>query len=81
MGQTGNGCKWILAKIAGGIADSRKNGIGIREGHQANVNAIMLIELWERLRGYDKWVETQAMIKSARAGQVEVAEHHCKGNK
>jgi hypothetical protein len=20
----------------------------------------MLIELWERLRGYDKWIETQA---------------------
>jgi hypothetical protein len=27
--------------------------------------AIMLIELWERLRGYDKWVETQAKIESS----------------
>jgi hypothetical protein len=25
----------------------------------------MLIELWERLRGYDKWVETDAMIESS----------------
>jgi hypothetical protein len=27
--------------------------------------AIMLIEMWERLRGYDKWVETQAKIESS----------------
>lgn len=25
----------------------------------------MLIEIWERLRGYDKWVETQATIKTS----------------
>jgi hypothetical protein len=25
----------------------------------------MLIELWERLRGYDKWVETDATIESS----------------
>ena len=25
----------------------------------------MLIEIWERLRGYDKWVETQAKIESS----------------
>lgn len=24
----------------------------------------MLIELWERLHGYDKWIETQALIVS-----------------
>jgi len=27
--------------------------------------AIMLIELWERLRGYDKWVETEAKVESS----------------
>lgn len=31
---------------------------------RAKVMAIMLIELWERLRGYDKWVETEARIVS-----------------
>jgi hypothetical protein len=25
----------------------------------------MLIELWEKLRGYDKWVEAEAWIKPA----------------
>lgn len=25
----------------------------------------MLIELWERLRGYDKWIETEARIESS----------------
>jgi hypothetical protein len=25
----------------------------------------MLIEIWERLRGYDKWVETQAKFESS----------------
>jgi hypothetical protein len=25
----------------------------------------MLIELWERLRGYDKWIETEAEVKSS----------------
>jgi hypothetical protein len=29
--------------------------------------AIMLIELWERLRGYDKWVEAQARVLSYEA--------------
>ena len=27
--------------------------------------ATMLIEIWERLRGYDKWIETEATIPSA----------------
>jgi hypothetical protein len=26
----------------------------------------MLIEIWERLRGYDKWTETEAKIKSSK---------------
>jgi hypothetical protein len=42
------------------------------------VDSIVLIELWERFRGYDKWIETQATIKTARAGQVVVAEYHSK---
>ncbi|MGA2349227.1 MAG: DUF3592 domain-containing protein [Terracidiphilus sp.] len=25
----------------------------------------MLIEMWERLRGYDKWIQTEARIKSS----------------
>jgi hypothetical protein len=25
----------------------------------------MLVEIWERLRGYDKWIETQAKIESS----------------
>ena len=25
----------------------------------------MLIELWERLRGYDKWIETEATVESS----------------
>jgi hypothetical protein len=25
----------------------------------------MLIEIWERLRGYDKWVETEATVESS----------------
>jgi hypothetical protein len=30
-----------------------------------NLMAPMLIEMWERLRGYNKWVETQATVKSS----------------
>jgi hypothetical protein len=29
------------------------------------LESTMLIELWERLRGYDKWVETKAIVESA----------------
>ena len=29
----------------------------------------MLIELWEKLRGYDKWAETTATIKSSQVEQ------------
>jgi hypothetical protein len=32
----------------------------------------MLIEIWERLRGYDKWVETEATINSSRLADVEL---------
>ena len=32
----------------------------------------MLIEIWERLRGYDKWIQTEASIKSARLAEVQV---------
>jgi hypothetical protein len=29
------------------------------------MGAIMLIEIWEHLRGYDKWVETRATVVSS----------------
>jgi hypothetical protein len=29
------------------------------------MKAIMLIEIWERLRGYDKWIQTEATILSS----------------
>jgi len=32
----------------------------------------MLIELWERLRGYDKWVQTEATILSSKLARGEV---------
>jgi hypothetical protein len=32
----------------------------------------MLIEIWERLRGYDKWTQTEATIKSSDLKEVEV---------
>jgi hypothetical protein len=31
---------------------------------------IMLIQLWERLRGYDKWVDAEAKIESAELAEV-----------
>ena len=31
---------------------------------------IMLIELWERLRGYDKWVKTEAMVESSQLTRI-----------
>jgi hypothetical protein len=33
----------------------------------------MLIELWERLRGYDKWIQAKARIRSSK---VEKTPHH-----
>jgi hypothetical protein len=33
----------------------------------------MLIEIWERLRGYDKWLQTEATIKSSELAEVWVA--------
>jgi len=33
----------------------------------------MLIEIWERLRGYDKWIETAATIKSSKLEEVVVS--------
>jgi hypothetical protein len=27
---------------------------------------IMIVEFWERLRGYDKWIETEATVESAK---------------
>jgi hypothetical protein len=33
----------------------------------------VLIEIWERLRGYDKWIETEAKIESSDLSEAEVA--------
>ena len=32
----------------------------------------MLIEIWERLRGYDEWVQTEARIESSNLEKVKV---------
>jgi hypothetical protein len=32
--------------------------------------AIMLIEIWERLRGYDKWIQVEAAIKLSEMEEV-----------
>jgi hypothetical protein len=41
-------------------------------GPMWQTKAIMLIEIWERLRGYDKWVQTEAKVESS---QVEETVH------
>ncbi|MGA2834795.1 MAG: hypothetical protein ABSE55_17165 [Terracidiphilus sp.] len=30
----------------------------------------MLIEIWERLRGYDKWIQTEATVKSSEVEEI-----------
>ena len=32
----------------------------------------MLIEIWERLRGYDKWIETDATVESSEAANYQL---------
>jgi hypothetical protein len=34
----------------------------------------MLIEIWERLRGYDKWIETEARVESSKVIETPDAE-------
>ena len=34
----------------------------------------MLIEIWERLRGYDKWIETEAKVESSKVRETPDAE-------
>jgi hypothetical protein len=36
----------------------------------------MLMELWERLRGYDKWVEAEATISSSKVQEVQHTDPH-----
>lgn len=36
----------------------------------------MLIEIWERLRGYDKWIETQASIESSNLEKTPIADRY-----
>jgi hypothetical protein len=38
--------------------------------------ATMLIELWERLRGYDKWVQTEAKIESSDVEKTPVTDRY-----
>jgi hypothetical protein len=35
---------------------------------------IVLIEIWERLRGFDKWVQTEATIKSSDLAEVNIGD-------
>jgi len=37
------------------------------------LNAIMLIDVWERLHGYDKWFQTEATIQSSELAEIEIA--------
>jgi hypothetical protein len=32
----------------------------------------MLIEIWERLRGYDKWIKAEATVESSRVEHIQV---------
>lgn len=41
------------------------------------MKSAMLIELWERLRGYDKWNEAQAKIESSTEKKTD---EYCRGN-
>jgi hypothetical protein len=34
------------------------------------MGAIMLIEIWERLRGYDKWIPTEAKVESSKVKET-----------
>jgi hypothetical protein len=36
----------------------------------------MLIEIWERLRGYDKWIQTEARIDSAGAARKALGKRY-----
>jgi hypothetical protein len=36
----------------------------------------MLIELWEKLRGYDKWVEAQAKVESSDVEKTPVTDRY-----
>lgn len=38
----------------------------------------MLIEIWERLRGYDKWIQTEARISSSK---MEKTPHYDRGGR
>jgi hypothetical protein len=36
----------------------------------------MLIEIWERLRGFDKWIETEAKIESSKVEAEAIKNSH-----
>jgi hypothetical protein len=39
------------------------------------MGAIMLIEIWERLRGYDKWIQTEATVASSTVEETKQTVH------
>ena len=34
--------------------------------------AVMLIDIWERMHGYERWIETEATIESCRTTRLQV---------
>jgi len=36
----------------------------------------MLIEIWERLRGYNKWIQTEATIESSNLEETPIADRY-----
>jgi hypothetical protein len=46
--------------------------LGHFDGRCGKIGATMLLEIWERLRGYDKWIETQADIESSSVAETRI---------
>lgn len=63
-----SGFSRICSNGSRSFVKSEASFLGWRHG---NVVSIMLIELWERLRGYDKWVQVEARIESTRVWKQE----------
>lgn len=54
----------------------RRNKIVRFCGAVRHTGRTMLIELWERLRGYDKWVQTTAKVESSKVVETPVANRY-----
>jgi hypothetical protein len=37
-----------------------------------HTGGIMFVEIWEHLQGYDKWIQTEATIKSSSLAEAEI---------